>query len=220
MEKNLSPEERIRRAEDIYYKRRLQFDNRQTARVNVEEKSNSFMKKIIIQFLICLAIYLLWNGVKNHNIELFTNINNKIQYILGYDMDLNKFYKTSKEQLEEHAQNIQEEATIETVAPVLEETKKEEAVDSISTVEEMLEDASSINQMNDDAEYIKANVSIIKPLTGTITSRFGLRESDNPKVAGFHTGIDIAVNEGTIFVAAMEGTVTLVSSVGDYRKSF
>lgn len=64
-----------------------------------------------------------------------------------------------------------------------------------------------------DADYIKANYSFIKPLEGQITSRFGLRENVEPK---YHTGIDIAEDPGLDIVAAMEGTVELVSGEGNY----
>ena len=72
--------------------------------------------------------------------------------------------------------------------------------------------------MSVDAEFIKANYNLIKPLEGEITSRYGIR---NPKVATvpkYHTGIDIARVTGTVIVSAMEGTVELVSSQGDYGK--
>ena len=38
----------------------------------------------------------------------------------------------------------------------------------------------------------------------------------NPIVSKNHTGIDIAANTGTVIKAAMEGTVTLSSTTGDY----
>ena len=63
---------------------------------------------------------------------------------------------------------------------------------------------------------IKTNYSLIKPLTGTITSRFGIRNPTTPTVPKYHTGIDIAANTGTKFIAAMSGTVVQVSGEGDY----
>ena len=81
------------------------------------------------------------------------------------------------------------------------------------------EEVASITQAEQDAKDVIETVSLISPLKGTITSRFGPRESDNPIVSKYHTGIDIAVNEGTVFTSAMSGTVTTVSSEGAYRKS-
>lgn len=73
--------------------------------------------------------------------------------------------------------------------------------------------------MQVDAEYIKQNCSIIKPLEGEITSRYGIRNPTVQTVPKYHTGIDIARTIGTVIVSAMEGTVELVSSQGDLRKS-
>ena len=67
-----------------------------------------------------------------------------------------------------------------------------------------------------DDEYIKSNFSFIKPVEGVVSSEFGLRDVANPVVSKNHTGIDIAANTGTKIVAAMEGTVTVSSTTGDY----
>jgi len=118
--------------------------------------------------------------------------------------------------------SLQEEVTLETSTIAVEETlSASEEITETEVIEQEvvvpIEEASSIDQMQEDAKYIKENFNIVKPLSGTITSRFGVRESENPNVAGYHTGLDIAVNEGTVFVSAMSGTVELVSSVGSLR---
>lgn len=77
-----------------------------------------------------------------------------------------------------------------------------------------------LSQMEQDAKDIIATKSLTLPLKGTITSRFGIRESTNPIVPKNHTGIDIAANEGTVFIAAMAGVVEEVSSEGDLGNHF
>lgn len=77
------------------------------------------------------------------------------------------------------------------------------------------EQTKPLSQMEIDANEIKANYSFILPLKGTTTSRFGPREATEI-VSANHAGIDIGVNEGTVFVASMEGKVTYVSSQGGY----
>ena len=67
-----------------------------------------------------------------------------------------------------------------------------------------------------DDEYIKTNFSLIKPVEGVVSSEFGLRDVANPIVSKNHTGIDIAANTGTVIKAAMDGTVTVSSTVGEY----
>ncbi len=69
--------------------------------------------------------------------------------------------------------------------------------------------------MEIDADNIKANYNLIVPLKGTISSRFGIREATEI-VSANHAGIDIAANEGTVFIASMSGTVTEVLSEGGY----
>ena len=71
------------------------------------------------------------------------------------------------------------------------------------------------SQMEIDAEYIKQNCSIIQPIEGVITSRFGDREPTEI-ISAFHQGIDIGAETGTSIHAAMEGTVIAASYAGDY----
>ena len=53
-------------------------------------------------------------------------------------------------------------------------------------------------------------ISLIRPVSGTITSRFGRRSS------GTHTGLDIANSKGTPISAAASGTVTFAGRKGGY----
>lgn len=225
MEKALSPEERIRKAEDLYYRRKVQSINKQTARVNVDNKSNyKTSKKFIKQIIVCTLIYLLWYGFQNSNYIFSENVINNVKQVLEYDISLSSFYSNINQE-EEQIQEVQEEATVETSTTAVEETLSvSEEITEPEVIESEIivppEEASSIDQMKEDAEYIKANYNMIKPISGTITSRFGVRDSENPNVTAYHTGLDIAVNEGTVFVSAMSGTVELVSSEGAYGNHF
>lgn len=80
------------------------------------------------------------------------------------------------------------------------------------------EDVEGINQMSEDAKYIKENYKFKIPLNGTITSAFGVRDSDNPIVSSYHTGTDIAANEGTAIIAALSGEVIKATTDVAYGK--
>ena len=109
----------------------------------------------------------------------------------------------------ESDKNISEEQTQEVVESNEENIGGETAEINEGTTE-------NLSQMELDAKSIIESKSLIIPLKGTITSRYGPRNPTTPTVPKYHTGIDIAVNEGTVFIASMAGTVETVSSVGDY----
>ena len=66
-----------------------------------------------------------------------------------------------------------------------------------------------------NVSYGNANIgiSLIRPISGTITSRFGERSSIRSSV---HTGLDIAASKGTPIAAAASGTVTFSGYKGSY----
>ena len=73
-------------------------------------------------------------------------------------------------------------------------------------------------ESKEKVELKKEGYSFISPVNGTITSFFGERESTNPNVSKYHTGIDISASENTIIKAAISGEVVLVSDKGKYGK--
>lgn len=75
-----------------------------------------------------------------------------------------------------------------------------------------------VNQMLNDADFVKENYDFIVPVKGTITSEFGCRVSDNKIVSSYHTGLDIGANSGTEIYAAHTGTVTMAQNNSSYGK--
>lgn len=233
MERTLSQEDRIRRAEEIYYRRQEGMNAPKITTVNVNSKKNyGFLKKIIIQIIISACIYGLIYQLQSNTDNFSIDSINYIKGTMAYDIDTNKvveeikkyiaiFNKTSEDN------KIEENNVVDNVSTEEQETNNdvtEVIPDEVEQPEENTgevqnEEPTTLSQMEQDAEYIKSNFSFIKPVEGTVTSRFGLRNPTTQTVPKYHTGIDIGVVEGTVFIAAMEGTVELVSSIGDYRKS-
>ena len=60
---------------------------------------------------------------------------------------------------------------------------------------------------------VKLGISLIKPVSGIISSRFGSRSSIRSSA---HTGLDIAASTGTPIIAAASGTVTFSGRKGSY----
>lgn len=67
--------------------------------------------------------------------------------------------------------------------------------------------------MNLSYQKVSLGVNLIKPITGTISSRFGAKSS---RRASDHTGLDIAAPRGTPIKAAASGTVTFSGPKGSY----
>lgn len=73
------------------------------------------------------------------------------------------------------------------------------------------------NQLIDDANKIKETYQLICPITGgIITSKFGIREDQNPIVSNYHTGLDLAIDLGTTIVATHDGVITEAGTIGGY----
>jgi murein DD-endopeptidase MepM/ murein hydrolase activator NlpD len=82
-------------------------------------------------------------------------------------------------------------------------TKKKTTTTSTSSSSSSVRYASSANTTS---QKIAINVSLIKPVSGTVTSRFGSRWGST------HKGIDIGAAKGTAIKAAASGTVVTAST--------
>lgn len=229
MERILSQEERQRRAEELYNRRQNAVNTVRTTTVNVKHKKDyKLLKKIFVQIIICILIYAVIYNLQS-NTDSFSI--DSIKYLKGaiaYDIDINKTFESVKKYMGEFSldnidinnnveeNKIEEEIIVDNTLEEVTLAVSEEVGGNTEEQQKTTEEASSVSQMDEDAEYIKSNISFIKPLQGPVTSRFGLRNPTTATVPKYHTGIDIGVPEGTVIVSAMEGTVELVSSIGDY----
>ena len=241
MERTITAEERIRRAEEIYQRRRMQNDIKvPTSQMNANNKSEYRMfKKLILQILICLLVYFIFYLIKNSNYIFSEEVLNKTRQFLSYDINFQGIYiqaekyyndnlkpilyeesqnnNTNEEQINEEQKQNSESNEIGGIGggeEGIQLLNNEIQQNSIDEIQENV-NQEPLSQMEIDANDIKANYSLILPLKGTVTSRFGTR-TPTEIVSANHAGIDIGVNEGTVFVASMEGTVTNVSSEGSY----
>ena len=107
MERVLSQEERIRRAEEIYYRRKLNNSDvrmpSSQVRDQTEKRQFSLYRKMVIQVLLCILIYLVFSLIKEADYLFSENIINKTKEFLNYDINfevissnINEFWKNNK----------------------------------------------------------------------------------------------------------------------------
>lgn len=93
MERIISTEERIRRAEEIYQKRKNQGVRLTGNTVNISSKPDiSLFKKMICKIVICIIIYSGFYMIKNSNDLFSQDILNKTKEVLSYDMNIKMMY--------------------------------------------------------------------------------------------------------------------------------
>lgn len=268
MEREVSIEEKIKRAEAIYQRRKLQGVRTSSNTVNIGNNPDfSLFKKTFVKIFFCIILYLFVYFIKNSNYFFSNDVINKANEFLSYDINLQEIYdNTSKyfgkifydfQKLENDNKNIEEVEKQEIIEDTNNDNSNinendENKNDILQNNNELIEnnvndqqsydkeifnekqiilgiggsdekinnsDDEQLSQMEIDAKYIKENFKINIPLEGIITSRFGLRTPTNI-ISANHAGIDIGANEGTKIKAAMDGKITLISSKGDYRKSY
>ena len=248
MERTMSVEDKIRRAEEIYA-RRQEGIQRKTATVTVnrgKKKDIKLLKKMIIQILVSLSIYLIIYIIQNNNYIFSEDFIKKTNEILSYDMNFVQIYENIKQNIEQKINELKNNnddnedsngnsdgAIGGATENILEDNNKiEQDENNASTEENVISDETStenveqttqentqtLTQEEQDIANIKATTTFIKPVNGTISSRFGLRNPTTATVPTNHTGIDIATNTGTKIVAATGGEVVLASEEGDYGK--
>ena len=268
MEKSISQEERIRRAEEIYSRRR--YNNRYGEslyrsgetrnRYQPQETRNikgKMINKMIIQMIVCVIIYTCIYMLQYSNYLFSKDMVDKTKEVLSYDISIENLYNKSNEFFlnlqkkfnwgvnNEQNDNVNEEAqdqnteetNIENSNAESSEANNENVDNSgisqndastevtnndttqlaVGGADETQQPEEEKSQEEQDVDYVKQNVSIIWPIKGVITSRFGNR-TPTEIVTANHKGLDIAGNMGDNIVSAMDGTVVQYSEEGDYGK--
>lgn len=229
MERTLSVEEKIRRAEEIYNRRNGNNYMYQTTSQK-HKKGPSLMHRMIKQIIICFIIYGIFYVVTNRDYYLSQDFLTKVEQISSqneitkkaYDW-LNGYIQKYKNQLNENKEENQTQN---------EETKAEEATGQIENSAQIAIDTNDENiggsteetnevektQEQKDIEKVKNTTSFIKPIEGTISSTFGWRTPTTVTVPKYHTGLDIAAKTGTDIQVVADGIVEFAAYSGSYGK--
>ena len=249
MERTMSVEEKIKRAEEIYA-RRHEKDTKETKILNFNNsggtKDIKLFKKLILQIVACLLIYSIVYTVQNNNYIFSEDFINKANDILSYDTNFGQMYNDAKNAIinffngnsqnavenNENNNDDQENLDNNENSDDSQEnvTNSEDSNDNQENVtnNESNSEEGSIGGSNENTVQqelseedqkiltIKNTTTFIKPVSGTITSKYGQREPTTSTVPKNHTGTDIAANLGTKIIAATDGEVVLASSEGDY----
>ena len=246
MDKAISVEERIKRAEEIYNKRNGGYSS--TSNIKKDKKKKSTTKKLFMQIFICLIIYLAFYVFTNSEYIFSEEFLNKIKSSFNQDSKIYGIYLNVKSFIEDkistnNEQTVenetQNEVSNETTNEIEEEKKteitnkvKEESIGGAEEKEENTsekekeeqkskeEKKSEKTEMEQDAENIMKKIKFMVPVKGRISSTFGWRNPTTSTVPKYHTGLDIATNEGTVIKSATDGKVILASSEGDFGKHY
>ena len=219
----MSVEEKIRRAEQIYERRKQGSDKQiATVSVNNEKKDIRLLKKMIVQILICISIYLVIYFINNSEYVFSKDFINKINEILSYDVNFMDLYNTIKDQYNKIIVNNNEQEQPEQTKEQEENTTQDgiggavEDLQNTSDVKEVT--TKELSQSEQDIINVKNTTTFIKPIEGIISSKYGQRDTATGRVPKNHTGTDIAANLGTKIKSATDGEVVLASEEGDYGK--
>lgn len=231
MERVMTVEEKIRRAEEIY-QRRKQEGVKPIAKVTVNDKKDiKLLKKMIIQILICTVIYLAIYIIQNNKFIFSQDFINKANEILSYDTNFLEIYegiknsiegmvhteqeKVQEQQQEEDAENMAIGGAIEQTQHVINEIQESNIEGENSSVD----NEQNLSQEEINIQNIKNTTTFIKPIEGIITSGFGERDNQgNSSISTNHNGVDIGANLGTKIKSSTDGEVVLASEEGGYGK--
>ena len=244
MERTMSVEDKIKRAEEIYAKRQ-EGTQRKTATVSLNNDDNKkdikLLKKMVIQIILSLIIYGIIYIIQNNNYIFSEEFLKKANEILSYDMNFSQMYQDIKNNIEKETQNIKNnlqknnnQQGIINIENNIQNETEQGAIGGANEQETNTTDVNSnqnnpeennsqestqeLSQEEKDINNIKATTTFIKPIEGTISSKYGQREPTTATVPKNHTGVDISTNMGTKIKSATSGEVVIASEEGDYGK--
>lgn len=221
MERIISEQDRIRRAEEIASRRRRGTISANNINFSNEKRKMSLLTKIFIQTITSMCIFGIAYFMHQNNSSIIENIKPVLSQDINFEEIYNKgsasvqsfmsfIEKEDSKEGKNLNNNLEENKVQENVTENNNQTETENQVGMGGTAETVI-----LSQDEQDIAYIKENASIIMPVNGTLTSGYGKR-TPTDIISENHAGIDLGASVGTEIIAAMEGTVELVSSYGDY----
>lgn len=195
----------------------------------LQNRINEYMKKgegdnaafVQIDIMPEYEMCMLKKNIITNDDEIFNKVKeNGTTYYKYYAITENneeKFYVSKFEEAEsiinklkeKESTNISKLGFIEKYETELKEfTEVDKVVSDLYVKKVIVTYASSSKGVNTSSQKIPLGISLAKPVSGTITSRFGARWGET------HTGLDIGAPKGTAIKAAAGGTVTFAGNRG------
>ena len=94
----MTVEEKIKRAEQIYQRRRQNVERPLEESKETNKKDIKLLKKMIIQILICASIYLVVYTIHSNQYVFSKDFTDKVNNILSYDTNFSSVYNHLKNQ--------------------------------------------------------------------------------------------------------------------------
>lgn len=195
----LTEQEKIQRAEEIYYRR-----NGMNYRIDKTQSRNNRKSHPIRNFILIAAV--IGGILAYNNKEIITSpeFQNQIKTFLNTKIDIKDIF--SLKQIKSENENNKQETKNQQTSEPIEQLAENNNIEPIETEQ--------INENNKEIQQETQMYEVIWPHKGEITSNFGARESQDSRVTSNHTGIDIAGNLGDKIVSATNGKVVQVSEEG------
>ena len=221
MERTISQEERIRRAEEIYSRRRTANGVRVAGNsVNrVETKPISLFKKMFFQLAICAMIYVIFYLIKNGNYIFSEDVVNKTKEFLSYDINFGQIQSQITSFLEENRlwgeaeKGINKEGSANEVdansATDESATNMENTDNEGKTNDEKSKDNAS-NQEGENSQTNTEEANTVGGIGGAVTNEIVEDSSDeksNTKKSQAELDIEY-IKENYSFILPVTGTVT------------
>lgn len=215
----MSEADKIRRAEEIYYKRRY---NQNYRGYTEQRKKHSFIRwfigKVIYISLIVACVY----GYNNKDYFLSDKFKEDFNSFIKTPINVDSIFKrihTNEEESVEKLDENQENDSVTDSENIIQNSEVQNDILLVNVISaEILKTAYVKDKEMTEEEYIKNMCDFVLPVKAKVSSRYGTRTSKYQNVSKNHTGIDLAANTGTDIVSAIDGTVVEVSSEGNYGK--
>ena len=216
MERVLTQEERVRRAEEIYLRRKnLRSQYRETREVAnnkqvQERKSIKLFKRMALQIVICLLLYCIFYLIYDTNYAFSDTTISTTKEILNYDINFNGIYKRFSENIMSFINKEESTTEVNNNEDNTDENNNKESISSEGKTDDMDNNNDVITEEQnveggiieqiEHTSAVEPDLRKLYPLVlpvngGHISSEFGERESTSEIVSTDHKGIDIAIAE-------------------------
>lgn len=248
MEKAISQEERIRRAEEIYNRRCENRNNYYTSsRSNSRREKNinktiqqRMKKKMVIQMLICIVLYGTIYVIQNSKQLFSENFLQKAKEILAYDVSFDNLQIKISEYLNNIQNNINEQLNNNSINNEINNVQNTDQEENLENSNQ--EDSNQQNNNEINIEQQEAIGGIDEPIPvqektqeemdiDYVKNNFNIiwpltgtitsrfgTRTPTEIVSANHCGIDIAGDIGDTIISAIDGTVTLATEEAGYGK--